>query len=76
MPMTVKRDYNNNNKIRFLHIAHITLFKGIVLSSVFKKRMPLKCMIIALILIYYISSVLLEPKIAMKVILDPKMCEI
>ena len=38
--------------------------------------MPSKCMIIALILIYDISSALLEPKIAMKVILDPKMCEI
>ena len=31
---------------------------------------------IALILIQYISSALLEHKIAMKVILDPKMCEI
>ena len=39
--------------------------------------MPSKCMVIALILIYDISSALLELKIAMKVILaDPKMCEI
>ena len=38
--------------------------------------MPSKCMVIALILIYDISSALLEPTIAMKVILDPKMCEI
>ena len=30
---------------------------------------------IALILIYDISSALLEPNMAMKVILDPKMCE-
>ena len=33
-------------------------------------------MVIALIVIYDISSALLEPKFAMKVILDPKMCEI
>ena len=46
------------------------------LSSVFRLQMPSKCMVIALILIYDISSALLEPKIAMKVILDPKMCEI
>ena len=32
-------------------------------------------MVIALILYYDISSALLEPKIAMKVSLDPKMCE-
>ena len=32
------------------------------------------CMDISLILIYDISSVFLEPEIAMKVILDPKMC--
>ena len=38
--------------------------------------MPLKCMVIALILIYDIYSALSEPKIVMKVILDPKMCEI
>ena len=39
--------------------------------------MPSKCMVIALILIYYdIYSALLEPKIAMKVVLDPKMFEI
>ena len=38
--------------------------------------MPSKSMVIALILIYDISSALLETKIAMKVILDPKMCEI
>ena len=38
--------------------------------------MPSKCMVIALILIYDIYSALLEPKIAMKVILDRKMCEI
>ena len=36
--------------------------------------MPSKCMVISLNLIYDISSALLEPKIAMKVILDPKMC--
>ena len=33
-------------------------------------------MVIALILIYEISSALLRIKIAMKGILDPKMCEI
>ena len=33
-------------------------------------------MVIALILIYDICSAFLEPKIAKKVILDPKMCEI
>ena len=33
-------------------------------------------MVIALILIYDISSALLEPEIAMKVILDQTMCEI
>ena len=33
-------------------------------------------MVIALIIIYDYSSALLEPKIAMKVILEPKMCEI
>ena len=38
--------------------------------------MPSKCMAIAITFIYDISSALLEPKIAMKVILDPKMCEI
>ena len=38
--------------------------------------MSSKCMVIALILIYDIYSALLEPEIAMKVILDPKMCEI
>ena len=37
--------------------------------------MPSKCMVIALIHIYDISSALLEPKIDMKVILDPKMSE-
>ena len=37
--------------------------------------MPSKCMVIALILIYDISSALLGPKIAKKIILDPKMCE-
>ena len=45
------------------------------MSSVFRPQMPSKCMVIALILIYDIYSALLEP-IAMKVILDPKMCEI
>ena len=49
--------------------------KGIV-ELVFRSQMPSKCMVIALILIYDISSALLEPKIAMKVILDPKICEI
>ena len=38
--------------------------------------MPSKCMVNALILIYDISSAFLGPKIAMNVILDPKMCEI
>ena len=38
--------------------------------------MPSKCMVIALILIYDISSALIGPKIAMKVTLDAKMCEI
>ena len=38
--------------------------------------MPSKCMFIALIFIYDISSALLRPTIAMKVILDPNMCEI
>ena len=38
--------------------------------------MSLECMVIALILMYDISSALLGPKIAMKLILDPKMCEI
>ena len=38
--------------------------------------MPSKCMVIALNLIYDMYSALLETKIAMKVILDPKMCEI
>ena len=38
--------------------------------------MPSKCMVIAVILIYDISSALLEPKISMKVILDPKICDI
>ena len=38
--------------------------------------MPSKCKAIALILFYDIYSALLEPKIAMKVILDPTMCEI
>ena len=33
-------------------------------------------MVIALIIIYDISSALLGPKIAMKVILDPKICDI
>ena len=33
-------------------------------------------MVMPLILIYDISSAFLEPKIAIKVILDPKMCEI
>ena len=36
--------------------------------------MPTKCMVI--VLIYDNSSALLEPKIDMKVILDPRMCEI
>ena len=35
-----------------------------------------KCMVIAVILSYDIFSALLEPKVAMKVILDPKMCEL
>ena len=38
--------------------------------------MPSNCMVIAFIPIYDISSALLEPKNPMKVILDPKMCEI
>ena len=38
--------------------------------------MPSNCMVIALILIYDISSDFLGPKIAMKVILNPQMCEI
>ena len=37
--------------------------------------MPSKCMVIAPIFIYDISSALLEPQVAMKEILDPKMCE-
>ena len=36
-------------------------------------QMPSKCMLIALILIYDISSALFGPKIAIKVMLDPKM---
>ena len=45
------------------------------LSSCLRPQMPSKSMVIALILIYDISSALLEPKIAMEVILDPKKCE-
>ena len=53
----------------------LCLVKGIVEFS-FQTENAFECMVIALILIYVISSALLEPKIAMKVILDPKMCEI
>ena len=62
-------DYN----LSFSHclVLTITTLKGL-LSSVFRPQMPSKCMVIALILIYDISSALLEPKIAMKVTLDPK----
>ena len=38
--------------------------------------MPSRCMVIALILIYDIYSALLEPKVAMKVILGPQNGEI
>ena len=50
--------------------------KGIVEFCLFRPQMPSKCMIIALILIFDISSAILGPKIAKKVILDPQMCEI
>ena len=49
--------------------------KGIV-EFLFQTANAFKVHGYALIIIYDISSALLGPKIAMKVILDPKMCEI
>ena len=46
------------------------VIKGII-KFCFRLQMLSKCMVIALILIYDISSVPLWPKIAMKVILEP-----
>ena len=48
------------------------------LSSCFGPQMPSKCVVIGYCsyFIYDISSALFGPKIAMKVNLDPNMCEI
>ena len=53
----------------------ITVLKGIV-EFLFQTTNAFRVHVIALILICDVSSALLGPKIAMKVILDPKMCEI